>query len=319
MRRCLALLLTTLALFILFSPRAAWADEEAPPSPCVVEPRAGITQEDADAIEEVVCAEIRNKAGDRGPFRVRVARLGGKVVLTLIGNGTEKQLVLSGLDEVPVAAPRLVDAIIDRKSVTETQTVTNVVGIEARTPKKKVSSFHVELGTLAAATLVGDAGAGMHMTITAGSDRLSFVSDLRLAGYAFGAPASVALTVFTLGGVTPEPDEDGFSYASLSGGLRYHFSSLENAFFVGGGIGYDHLKADDHALSNGGPAAYGEVGIDFLRTNAIGGIIAAHLDAPAFAVKTADALESNPSGYGTHYRRSSNWTPIASLNLSFRF
>lgn len=95
-----------------------------------------MSREEADAIDEVVCTAVRTKTGDRGLYRARVARLGSHIGLTLVGEGVDRQLVvLSSLDEAPVAAPRLGEAILEKKSVEETQTVTNIVGIEARRPR----------------------------------------------------------------------------------------------------------------------------------------------------------------------------------------
>jgi hypothetical protein len=309
-----------LGLF-LFVSSAARADET-----CAVEKFVGVTKDDADAIEEIVCTEINEQAPYSGTHRIRVAKLGSKVVLTLVsergGGRIEKQLILSGLEEVPVAAPRLVEALVEKKPVAETQTVTNIVGQEARTPKKKASEVHAWMGMIAVASPGGGTGGGAHLGLSAGSDRWSFVGDLRLAGQSFAEPAAVALTIFSLGLLKPEP-EAKFGYVSLSGGIRHHILATDTAPFVGAGVALDYIGYEDDGsfgkAKQTGVAGYGELGLDLMRTHVIGGAVALRFDAPAFSLEKTAQVGSWSATQSPRIQRSSVWMPVIGASFSLRF
>lgn len=304
--------------------------EEAAPAPdasCAVERFVGVTKDEADAVEEIVCPEIREQGVAGGRHRIRIAKLGGKVVLTLVserepgGPRIEKQLVLSGLDEVPVAAPRLVEAIVEKKPVTETQTVTNIVGQEARVPKKKASEVHGWLGMIAVAAPGGGTGGGAHLGLSAGSDRWSFVGDLRLAGQAFNEPAAAALTIFSLGLLEPKPEGE-FSYVGLSGGVRHHPAVTDTSPFLGAGVALDYIGRDPKGFSkasNTGVAGYAELGLDLMRTHVVGGAIALRLDAPAFTLEQRKQSGSWSYGQQPVVQRTTAWVPVIGASFSLRF
>lgn len=157
--------------------------------------------------------------------------------------------------------------------------------------------------------------------MTVGSDRWSFVGDLRLAGYAFLATGAAAARVVTLGRLDPKPDDDAFAYASLAGGVRHHLSASDTAFFVGLGIGLDYIQIDTRSeADNGGLAAYVEIGADLLRTHLFGGTIGARLDAPAFVLEGREPVFLNGARGGAFndYRKWTAWTPTSTVTLSFR-
>lgn len=310
----------SLAVFLLAS-SAARADDT-----CAVEKFVGITKEDADAVEEIVCTEINEQAPYSGTHRIRVTKLGSKVVLTLVSNReggrVEKQLILSGLDEVPVAAPRLVEALIEKKPVAETQTVTNIVGQETRVPKKKASEVHAWMGMVAVAAPGGGTGGGAHLGFSAGSDRWSFVGDLRLAGQSFAEPAAVAVTIFSLGLLQPEP-EGKFSYVSLSGGVRHHLLATDTSPFLGFGVALDYIGYDPEGsygkTKNTGVAGYGEIGLDLMRTHIVGGAIAIRFDAPAFSLEKETQVGTWSATESPRIQRSSVWMPVVGASFSLRF
>lgn len=307
----------------LLSSSAARADES-----CAVERFIGVTKEDADAVEEIVCSEIREQAPYSGTHRIRITKLGTKVVLTLVsdreggGPRIEKQLVLSGLEEVPVAAPRLIEALVEKKPVAETQTVTNIVGQEARIPKKKASEVHAWMGIIGAAAPGGGAGGGAHLGISAGSDRWSFVFDVRLAGQSFAEPAAAMLTIFSLGQLQPDP-ELKFAYVSASSGVRHHLFATDTSPFLGVGVALDYLRFDDtggyREAKNTGVAGYGEIGLDLMRTHTIGGAIALRLDAPAFALEKERQVGSWSATQSPRVERTNAWMPVIGATFSLRF
>lgn len=293
----------------------------------MVERFIGVTKDDADAVEEIVCTEIREQAPYSGTHRIRIAKLGSKVVVTLVseregGGRIEKQLILSGLEEVPVAAPRLVEALVEKKPVAETQSVTNIVGQEARVPKKKASEVHAWMGMLAVAAPAGGTGGGAHLGFSAGSERWSFVGDLRLAGASFVEPASVVLTIFTLGLLKPEPEAE-FGYVSLSGGVRHHLLATDTSPFLGAGIALDYIALDAHERKpdnkQTGVAGYAELGLDLMRTHVVGGAVALRFDAPAFGLEKEKDVGSWTGTSSPRVQRSSQWMPVIGATFSLRF
>lgn len=267
---------SALAAFLLFVSSSALAAEPTgpaepapardavpPPADCALDLHAGVEMEDVTAIALVVCAEVRQKLPAGPLYRVRIARLGSKFVLSLTTLGQpERQLVLSSLDEVPVAAPRLVESIRAGTPPGDTTTVTNVVGGEARVHKKKSSEIHAWLGMIGA-TVPGptvSTGAGVNVGLSVGSDRWSFVGDLRATGGDAGLVA-------------------------LSGGVRHHFGSSDTAPFATMGIALASLDVDRKNASDldgSGLVLFGELGVDILRTSQVGGAIVFRADVPAF-------------------------------------
>lgn len=325
-------------LAVVSSARAAGAEEapmpEQPRDPsCAVERHVGVTAEEAAAVEEIVCAAIRESPARSAHHRIRIVKIGGKVVLTLVtdrpdGGIASKQLVLASLDEVTVAAPRLIEAAADEKPVAETVTMNNVVGEEARKPKRKHSEVHGWLGVIGAGSPDIATGGGVNLGISVGSDRWSFTTDFRLAGQSFNKPAALAMQIFTLGALDIE-SRGNFAYVSFAGGVRHHFSSRDVSPFVGAGLALDHIgggrtvtvmspyggaySTDQYrSFGNTGLAGYAEIGLDVLRTHAIGGMITIRADAPTFAV---ERIEWNRDVRTSH----SSYAPVLSAGLAMRF
>ena len=311
--------------------RAERPNDAAPPNEpwCAVNQREGFSDADVSAVEQVVCATIKEK-GHPGRYRIHLGKLGAKIIVTLVecteGATVERQVVLSDIGEVTVAAPRLVEANHDHKSVADTVDVTNVVGDEARTPKKKPSSVHCWMGLLGAGG-AGGTGAGVNLALSAGSDRWSFVGDFRIAGEAFNKPAVIAGTIITLGGLNTKGDFD-FSYVSFTGGGRYHLFLTDVSPFVGAGLGVDYIQRDGLGSSSSyvygssnasdgtaGLAGYGELGLDILRTHMVGGAVTLRADLPAFAIH-----ETKPDPNDAHrYLSRTTYSPVFSAGFAFRF
>lgn len=275
---------------LLFLSRNAFA-QDGPP--CSVDKVVGISEEDARGVEELVCSEVRSSLPREGVYHVRVVRIGTKIALALTSSiAPPKQLVLSSLDEVPVAAPRLVTATADGKVVGETQDVTNIVGMEARVPKKKAGEIHAWLGMVGVATVGStfDTGAGAHFGMSVGSETWSFAADLRVAG---GALTNVA----------------------LAGGVRYHFGTSDVTPFLGIGTALVHIKPKEIDDGNSGLAFYSEVGLDVLRTSRVGGAITMRLDLPTFALE-----EKRYGSYPTYETTTSRtYAPVLVTGLTMRF
>ncbi len=288
---------------------------------CSLESSVGLTADDASAVEDVVCAEALARKAPGVSFRVRITKLGGQYVLRIVTDrGTDRKLVLSGLEEVPVAAPRVVDAVLDERTVAETRDVDNVVGGETRAPKKQPAHVSALFGITGAGSLAANPTAGIYFGIAAGNARWSFITDLRLTGDALMGPLGLPLAIATLGLVSPKKLDAPSSLGSLSAGVRHHLSAGETAPFLGGGIGLDHLairtgggEGGSHP-KNPGLGAHVEAGVDLLRTSTVGGSFLFRVDAPMF---TLDAVTEKQADGFRHSTR--QWLPFASVVFSMRF
>ncbi len=320
-RRALAALA---AVSFLFVSRTALAENPNGDPTCALEHHVGIGDEDARAVEEVVCSEATSRK-EPLRYRVRVSKLGHQLVVRLAtehgGRTTsDRQLVLSGIDEVPVAAPRLVDAAIADKPVAETRTVDNVVGGEVRTKKSQPARVNGYLGMTGAGTFVADATAGVYVGLSGGNARWSFVGDARLTGNMLASTVELPLAILSLG---KAPDlSSNSSFGSLSGGVRHHFSESDTALFTGMGIGLDHVgfrESTGRELANTGLGVHGELGLDILRASTVGGVVFLRMDAPAFTPRETKPAPRIPSQPAQPTSERVAWMPIASLGVSMRF
>lgn len=324
---------------LLAIPRAASADEAAtttaePDDPsCAVERRIGVTEEEAEAIEEIVCGFIRTDPTYAGRYRLRIARAGSKLLVTLRSPTSErfdKRIEVASVDEVMVAAPRLLEAAGEAKPVKDTLTVENVVGGETRVPKKRPSAVHGQIGMIGVSAMGHGTGGGVNMGIGAGTEEWQFVGDLRLAGEAFLRPAALSAAVFTLGTVDMKTSSESFSYVGLSSGVRHSFTNTDVSPFVGGGLALEYVmpegpRADESAyasydqrygaVANAGLAGYLELGVDVLRTRMIGGAITLRGDAPAFTLESTQPDKRDPS----KTTRTVAYAPVVSGGVALRF
>lgn len=281
---------------------------------CMVTRAVGISEGDAQAFEDIVCQAVHEQAPAGAAHYVKVSASGGRYVVTLIqdrgGILTEKQAVLNGIDELPVAAPRLVEAVSEDKRLADTQTVTNIIAQEARTPKKKAGEIHAGLGALAIGSFSGVTQAGAQFSLSIGSPQLSFVGDLRLAGDV----ANDLMKGFSLG-LVELAEERSLGYAAASTGARHNFNDKDFSPFIGGGLALAaiSMSANGTSQKNSGVAGYVEIGLDVLRTSTFGGTVALRLDAPAFM------LEGTQRGADGKPAQVSSYTPIAGAAFSMRF
>jgi hypothetical protein len=281
---------------------------------CTMTRAVGLTEAVSQAVEYVVCHVVREQAPAGANYWVRLSAIGGRYVLTVMqdrgGIVSEKQALLNGIEEVAVASPRLVEALADEKPLADTQTMTNVIAQEARTPKKKPSEIHAGLGVVGVGAFSGGAQGGAQFSITVGSPQLSFVGDMRVAGDV----VNDLTKGFTLGIVDPSA-ERSMGFASASSGARHHFSDRDFAPFVGAGLALEaiSISGGGTAQKNSGIAGYAEVGLDVLRTSTLGGTVALRIDAPTFEIKGTTRLEDGSSVPARTY------TPIASAAFSLRF
>ncbi|HEY6460102.1 MAG TPA: hypothetical protein VIY73_08120, partial [Polyangiaceae bacterium] len=141
----------------------AVSDEAPPPQvitvtvpPCRLAEHAGLDDADAHTAGRLVCDALAHAgASPNARYRVSLGKLGSAVILSVAQEGPTvgstvdaREMRLSGIEEVEVAAPRVADSIVKGVPLDETAKVDNIVGSEARQPKSRSGKAHFGLGLL---------------------------------------------------------------------------------------------------------------------------------------------------------------------------
>lgn len=280
----------SLSLFVagsLFAPSAALAQEPAAAAPatpaapqlsvqgCRLGAHEGIDAVDARTAARLVCSALADKAPHVKAAEVRLEKLGARVILTVAPEGgAEKNVVLSGVEEVPTAGPRLAESVAEVKPVAETETVKNVLTAEAAPPRTKSGQVAFNGG------IIGVAPLNLGGTPAPGVDL-----GLIYRGERWGVSASGRFA-------TSGDDIGGVQYAALASGARYSFGDGAFAPYAGAGVSILTLAVERRGpdFEGTGLGLYAEVGVDALRTHRIGFTAGVRLDAPLFAHEGTYAL-----------------------------
>ena len=233
------------------------------PSVCLIGEHSGFPEADARTAALLVCGELRKQGipvGEpvyRAPnstsiYRVALHRLGQKLLVRLSHEnpvGTviiERQIQLGNIEETISAAPRLVDALVHRKSLASTVDMESVVEQEARELRKISGESFWDIG----------------FSFSGTTNRVGF----RL-GWFHETPAYAAGVEWgSVGGSVGTTEEDSYTYHFFGIGGRYFFNNKNFSPYVGGGAGiagstgYEYGDEDD---SNMGAYAVG--GIEAMR------------------------------------------------------
>jgi len=193
-------------------------------------------------------------------------RIGSAFVLTLHVEAPSgqvrdtRQLRLASIEEAPVAAPRLVDALWSGTALTKTRQVSNLVGQETRKYDKVHGEFLYGAGVLGLYAAGSDTGVQPGLDLQTGyeSERFGVGADLR---FGLGSDGHEGQTA---------------DYFALGVGGRYFLSSGNVGPFVGGGVTWSNLEVYDGEWSDeaafqgdgSGIGLYGEVGLQLLRLHA---------------------------------------------------
>ncbi len=230
----------------------------------------GVYPAEAQTAVWLVCEDIRRRPGapaavsptDPPPvYRVGLLRLGQSIIMTVhveapVGTIRDsRQLQLASIEEVPVAAPRLVEALWLGAPVASTRGVANLVGEETREYKKQHGEF------LYGGGLVGMVLAGAGTGVQPGLDlRAGYESERYGIGLGFR---------FNMDDSHNRERSAGYGAFHLGG--RYFLSDGNTSAFVGGGLAYTNMDVtrDEperyESLEGSGLSAYGEVGVELLR------------------------------------------------------
>lgn len=158
-------------------------------------------------------------------YQVSFSRLGGKILVRLTQEapiGTiiiERQLWITDIEEMIEAAPRLVDALVHKKSISSTVDIESVV--EGDTPvTRKITGE-----SLWAMGLFGTSIPGTKLNSELGVE----------VGLSYERPTYAVETEFRLTG-GEEPGGTSFIFGSWSIGGRYFFNKRNISPYVGGGL-----------------------------------------------------------------------------------
>jgi len=275
---------------------------------CIVGEHAGVDRDEARTSADVLCHALAAHGAHPGVYDIRIGKLGGKLLLVLTERATndERRVFIQGADEVPVASERLVTALVEHKSLEQTESVDNVVSSESRTPKQKTVQPGVILG------LTGQSAVGGPTTASGG---IEIDMQFRLKSLAL-------LGQGRAGGIGSADNKLG--YASLGCGLRYFLTDSDIAPFIGGGLMFAYFQANEGsspAFDGSGFGAYGELGLAFMRSSHVGGVVNLRADIPMFSLTQSNGYDSyNASGqYVSTSSTASMYLVPLSLNVGLSF
>lgn len=242
---------------------------------CTLGAHPGIDEADAQTSTAIICDELAKRG--LSAREVRLGKLGGRI---LVGVG-DKRMLISGVEEVPVAAPRLAEAVANGTSPEETRKVDNVVAAEARRPKTMPGSVGLKGGIIGAMPASRDSGIapGVAVGILARSGSFGIDGHLRAGG----------------GGGS----ESELTHVVLGSGAHYYFTDGDFAPYLGGGVGLMHYKLErtqSDSVQNTGFGLYGEAGIEALRTHHVAFTVGVRADVPTFTLKP-EHYSPTTSGY----------------------
>jgi hypothetical protein len=264
-------------------PAEAAAVPPAGDAACLVGEHDGIADFNARTSTALVCGALRDAGaqvrttpldpakayGFTAAYRVALRPLGRLVLLHVsyeapVGEELRsRRLQLADIEEMTVAAPRVADALVHDKPLSETANVANLVGEDTRRARKASGDTMFALGVLGF-VLPDHAWAGYGAFV-----RIHY----QTPDYAVALDGRI--------GTSGESEGDAHLY-NLSVGARYYFSDGDWSPFIGGGLGVlwvgvtdeadsqpqelDGYAYDDDAEREGsGMALFGDVGIELLR------------------------------------------------------
>jgi opacity protein-like surface antigen len=228
---------------------------------CGLKEVAGVPEADAQTATRLLCEQLRRESGGRGAFDVSIATLGRLVLVTAARQDTRLSVTVQvdGLEELPVAAGRIAQALAHGRPFSSTERVDNLVRSETRRPLSKKGSVKFSLAVADVESLGhGARGSGFAL------------------GLAYTAPRFALPMEMRFGWDDAEYGQRSLSLFSLSVGGRAYLTTRDTSPFVGAGLGYLHLSASEGTYDSRsgffdgrhrGVSPYLEGGVEFLRTH----------------------------------------------------
>jgi hypothetical protein len=267
---------------------------------CEVSDYASVDPEDAHTTADLVCHALATRHATPGVYDIRIGKLGSKVLLAVTdrSSGDDRRLFLEGIEEAPVAADRLAKALVEHTTLEQTQNADNTVnaGSSAAEHRRVQVSWFIGGSIVESLGVTSSPSAGIEGDVEFRLHRLSLLLQLRAGGIA----SASAVT----------------SYGSADVGARYYGTDDDIAPFAGGGLSFATFSVSQSSASNysgAGPAAYGEVGIGFLRSSFVGAIVSLRADVPMFTLN-----QNNYDFNGGITTTSSKFVIPVSLNVGLR-
>ncbi len=274
---------------------------------CTLGDHAGIDDAEAHTAADVVCHELARQGATSAQHEVRMGKLGGKTLVTLAARSgntyDERRAFVAGLDELNVAAPRLVSSLVDGKSVNETRDVDNVLSSETRQVKVQRGQMGFDGG------IFGTTGIGSPSGSSAGVDLglLYRAGNLGLGGHG------------RAGGIGSNDRKMGS--ASIDIGARYYLTNGDFSPFVAGGLGLSYFRLNrekEGDLSGSGFGAFAQVGAEMLRTHHTALSVSLRLDTPFYELEGRQTVR-NEIGRTIATNNVSQYVMPLSLNLGLVF
>jgi|MudIll2142460700_1097286.scaffolds.fasta_scaffold44649_3 hypothetical protein len=251
---------------------------------CGLTEARGVPEADALTATRLLCEEMKRASAGQGRFGIVLETLGRVVVVTATREDTAASVTVrvEGVEEVPVAAGRIADALVHGLAFPATQRVDNLLEDEVKPAKTKKGSVKFSLG-------VADVESPGHGARAAG-----FSLGLLYASPRFALPAEIRFAFDDYQGGEPELD-----LFSISVGGRYYLSKRDWSPFVGAGLGVLRLAASEDEFSEEGYpgpeyfyadrfglAAYVEAGVEVMRLHR--GRLAFHVraDLPTWSLES---------------------------------
>lgn len=281
---------------------------------CTLGDTTGFEAPDVRTSLDIVCTELAQRGAQGSPYEVRFGRLGGKILVVMTEGTTheERRAFAASLEEMPVVAPRLAEAMVHKATVQDSETVDNVLAQSTKPVVSKPIQPGVELG-ISGSTPAGttfSAAGGMYLGLQFRRERWALAGQARAGG--IGSTDGKLVS------------------ASVGVGGRYFLTDGDVAPFVGlgVGVGYFHVsrapRGDyDTDLDGSGFTASAEAGAAFLRTGHVGAALSLRADAPFFALKsdeiTAIRYDSKMKATTTVIPSESRYVVPLSLNVAITF
>jgi hypothetical protein len=255
-------------------PPAAKAPAAQPSAPatCLLGVRPKTNEDSARTAARLICDELRGQGATitdlseqavsgAEAYRIDIEPLGAQLMVRVAYESpvgmprATRRLVLSGYEEMNVAAGRLAEALVHDKPLGETATIGNVMQSEAGPTQKKRGDTLFGLG------LIGLSVPSVGVYAAPGAEA-SFFYDA--SDIAIGISAAIA------GGEGAGRGQGRATFADFSVGARRYFSRSDASPYLGGGAAYSHLNIRNNVYgsssdNSSGLGFYAEAGFQFMR------------------------------------------------------